>query len=332
MEPARWSWRGKALRVAGLFGLLGLLTTYVQPGPAAAPLGPGQVALAAMPIPFDARAPNRRREGRLLFLGGWHLGAADPRFGGISAMHVGEQEVLAISDAGSLLRFRRPDRDGADWVAVRPIPRGPGTGARKSDRDTESLVVHGRRAWIGFEGRNQVWRYALPDFLFEAAAAPAAMKGWSTNSGSEAMVRLPDGRFIVFAEGPVRGDGTSAALLFAGDPALAATGATDLRYRPPSGYRITDATVLPDGRLLLLNRRFTLWDGVSAKLVLAPPLKQGAPIAGEEIATLRPPLAVDNMEAVSARREEGQIVLWLASDDNFSPLQRTLLLKFALVP
>jgi hypothetical protein len=36
------------------------------------------------------------------------------------------------------------------------------------------------------------------------------------------------------------------------------------------------------------------------------------------------------MEALSVTRELGRTIVWIASDDNFSPLQRTLLLKFAL--
>jgi hypothetical protein len=36
------------------------------------------------------------------------------------------------------------------------------------------------------------------------------------------------------------------------------------------------------------------------------------------------------MEALSVDSENGRTILWIASDDNFNPLQRTLLLKFAL--
>ena len=50
-----------------------------------------------------------------------------------------------------------------------------------------------------------------------------------------------------------------------------------------------------------------------------------------EIARLQPPLTIDNMEGVSVTVENGRTIVWLASDDNFFPLQRTLLLKFALM-
>ena len=41
---------------------------------------------------------------------------------------------------------------------------------------------------------------------------------------------------------------------------------------------------------------------------------------------------IDNMEGIAVHRSvSGETILTLVSDDNFSPLQRTLLLQFALV-
>jgi hypothetical protein len=41
---------------------------------------------------------------------------------------------------------------------------------------------------------------------------------------------------------------------------------------------------------------------------------------------------VDNMEGLSVNRDaKGEIILTLVSDDNFSALQRTILLQFRLV-
>jgi hypothetical protein len=157
------------------------------------------------------------------------------------------------------------------------------------------------------------------------------MREWRSNRGSEAMLRLPGGRFLIFCEG---GGGTSPLLLFDGDPAVRGTRAIEMRYRPPEGYRITDAALLPNGAILLLNRRLALLEGFSAKLTMAssPLLKPGAILSGGEVAIFRRPLNVDNMEALSVAREGGRTIVWIASDDNFNPLQRTLLLKFALRP
>ena len=127
--------------------------------------------------------------------------------------------------------------------------------------------------------------------------------------------------------------GTSDALLFVGDPAVAGTKVVRLRYRPPPGYRITDAAVLPGGALLFLNRRWSYLNGFSTSLTLLaePRLDEGSVLAGEEIARIGTPLISDNFEALSVTREGDKTILWIASDDNLLALQRTLLLKFALV-
>jgi hypothetical protein len=209
------------------------------------------------------------------------------------------------------------------------IGEGPGPPGDKANRDVESLVVHGGEAWLGYEQFNAVWRYDARGFARRASAAPPAMKEWSDNAGPEAMVRLPDGRFLVFAEGE---GGDSEAVLFGGDPAAAGTPALRLRYRPPAGYRVTDAALLPDGRLALLNRRVSLFAGFTAKLVLAtlPRLAEGALIRGDEAAAFEGPATRDNLEALSVTVEGGRTILWIASDDNYNPFQRTLLMKFAL--
>lgn len=55
-------------------------------------------------------------------------------------------------------------------------------------------------------------------------------------------------------------------------------------------------------------------------------------VASTEVARLRPPLNVDNMEALAIRKEGERRYLYIASDNNFNALQRTLLLKFELLP
>jgi hypothetical protein len=65
-------------------------------------------------------------------------------------------------------------------------------------------------------------------------------------------------------------------------------------------------------------------------LVDKPRLDAGAILNGREIAHLEAPITTDNMEGLSVTRENGRIVVWIASDDNYMGIQRTLLLKFAL--
>ncbi|HEX9947625.1 MAG TPA: esterase-like activity of phytase family protein [Allosphingosinicella sp.] len=283
------------------------------------------------PLPLAEADPRMKRLGRLAFVGAWAVTSNDPRVGGISALHVEAGEALAFSDAGwriwlPLPPSRAPARVRAQIAMTQ---KGPGPPGDKVNRDIESVVVEGLRAWIGFEYANAVWRYDRPGFEARSASAPRAMARWNANHGAEAMVRLADGRFLIFAEGE---GGDSEALLFDGDPAVPGTPALRLRYRPPEGYRITDAALLPDGRLLLLNRRISLFSGFTAKLTFAvlPRLVAGALITGEEAAAFEGAVTRDNFEGLSVTREGGRTILWLVSDDNYNPLQRTLLMKFAL--
>jgi hypothetical protein len=215
-------------------------------------------------------------------------------------------------------------------VRFDPLAAGPGPRTVKWNRDTESLLIRDNDLWAGFEHHNMIWRYRRDTLAPAAAARPPAMRRWRGNRGPEAMVRLADGRFLVFAEGADDGSPASAAVLFAGDAAIAGTPSTTLTYRRPAGFRATDAALLPDGAILILNRRFRLLEGWSARLVIARIGHDGT-VAGPEVAALQPPLTVDNMEALAVTSEGGRTIVWLASDDNFNPLQRTLLLKFALV-
>lgn len=312
-----------------LLALFLALATIVKPSLPPTRDEPAQSLVTATPVPLDPDDPGRRRVGGLIFLRGWILESNEPRFGGISAMHVENGQIVALSDVGVLLRFGSPRRPGAHPLDIRPLGRRAEAG--KLSRDSEALVVRGAHAWIAFERRNRVARLDR-NWSEEAAERPAPMRSWGSNSGPEAMVRLTDGRFLVFAEGRSRGDPLSAVLLFDGDPAEAETAVAELRYRRPSGYRVTDAALLPDGRLLVLNRRTSWLGGFAAKLVIADvrSLRAGAIVEGREIAELRAPLAVDNMEALSVTREDGRTIVRIASDDNFMAIQRTLLLEFAL--
>ncbi|SMF61816.1 esterase-like activity of phytase family protein [Allosphingosinicella indica] len=312
------------MRIAVILAILILLGTFAPPD---LPQRERQYAgtIAFEPVPLDRTDPARRTVGKLRYLGGWSVRSDDPRFGGLSALDVAADGIIAASDAGWLIRMPLPGQSGR--VAIQALAKG-----RKQDRDAESMVVHDGQAWIGLERANAVWRYSLTDGRREAAAEPAKMRGWRGNSGAEAMLRLADGRFLIFSEGSDDA-ANSAALLFDGDPAEPDIAAIAFRYRPPAGYRITDAALLPDGRMIALNRRFRMSEGVSVRVTLSDlsGIAAAKTLTGTEIAAFAAPLTVDNFEGISVTRERGGAVVWIVSDDNYNPLlQRTLLMKFAL--
>lgn len=289
------------------------------------------VKVVATAIPLDPADPGRRSLGRLRYLGGWHLTSRQQNFGGYSSLYVEEDRFVALSDGGDLLRFRIDAAGNVSDSHFNELPAFPAYTGNRSDRDAESMTFGpGGDIWVGFEGHNAILRYAKDFTQLHSLAWPPAMRDWSANSGPEAIVRLTGGRFVVFAEGKLVARGTRAALMFPGDPTMLRNKPFAFGYRPPKGYVATDAAELPDGRIMVLNRRFGVFEGFSMALAIVDTkaIKPGANVPGQLVAELKPPLNIDNMEGLSITREGGRTILWMISDDNQVPIERTLLLKF----
>ena len=75
--------------------------------------------------------------GPLRLAGAWELTAADPRFGGVSALAIDARRFLAVSDLGAVIRFDPPFVDAARTHCWRTFARAPGNLARNRHRDAE---------------------------------------------------------------------------------------------------------------------------------------------------------------------------------------------------
>lgn len=294
---------------------------------AGATMGSEQVAL-------DSSDLSRTTVGALTYLGGIRMWGSQSPFGGFSSMTVAGDQFTLLSDGGHIVRFRM----GADWqpreLWFGALTAGPGTGWYKAERDSESMTRDpaSGRIWVGFEQDNSIWRFDARGGV-EANAIPAQMRDWASNGGPEAMARLNSGAFVVISEA-TRGPGRKgrAALRYPGDPTAPGAKAVSFAYVPPENYDPTDLAELPDGRLLVLNRRVTLADLFTAKLVILDPrgIREGAVLAGREIASFDRPLLRDNFEALAVTREGDSTIVWIASDDNRMWFEQSLLLKFRL--
>ena len=69
----------------------------------------------------------------------------------------------------------------------------------------------------------------------------------------------------------------------------------------------------------------------SVGIVPLSAFRPGAVVEPGIAATLGRPFPIDNMEALAVEQDGTRTLLWIASDDNYSGLQRTLLLQFALI-
>jgi hypothetical protein len=280
-------------------------------------------ALAVAPLAVAAS----RGDGEVTLAGAWELASDDARFGGYSALVVrAGGRLRAYSDSGTWLDFTMPDRPGGPGP-VFGIGRLPG-GKYVNDIEAAAYDPASGTTWLALEFTNSIRR--VDSEIVEVA--PAAMAGFRDNGGSEAMARLPDGRFVVLAESaaplsPMRRTG----LLFATDP-VRDPRATVFAFDPPAGYDPTDAATLPDGRVLILLRglKLTGYPLFESMLVVADPadIESGRPWPWREVAHLSNLAPRENYEGLAIVPGEQGLELWLIADANDSVvLQRTLLLK-----
>ena len=320
-------------------------------------------AMAALPLsatalPLDRDDPAATGIGALRFMGAVHLRSANPLFGGLSALRwrgdAAGGWLLSVSDTGNWVMFRPVERDGrlvgVTAGRIAPVLMADGRPAPdKETGDAEALewpADGDDTAGIFFEQdhRLQVYPGIDPDVPASFARPPAHVyryKGtahWPANGGGEAFARLDGTAELVFAETATGSDGAHDVLL------LSDRGNVRLGYRPPDGFSPTDAVLLDADRLLVLNRRFTATGGIGAALVLvdlaplnaaraAGGVPSGLELRWRELAHWQPPLTLDNMEGLALRREGARVFVYIVSDDNLNPLQRTILMKFeAIVP
>jgi len=334
MAPPRIAAIASPVRLLlSVLAILLLVPGYATVPPVARLAATGRLTVRA--VPLESQDPGRHRVGRLTYLGGVALSSGDPAFGGFSSMHVDGDRFTLLSDGGNFIAFRMDDRWRIADLHFGSLPGGPGTGWEKADRDSESMAVDPRtgRIWVGFENYNSIWRYA-PDFArVETHAKPADMARWPLAGGPESMIRLRDGHFLVFGEmARWPGHHAHAVRWFDRDPTIDSTAGFRFDYAAPKGYDPSDATEMANGDLLVLNRRFSLPYDFTAIVTIVPRagIAPGKTVQGIPIATFAAPLIHDNFEAIAVTRQGNDTIVWLASDDNQSVLERSLLLKFRL--
>ncbi|MBM6581811.1 esterase-like activity of phytase family protein [Microvirga sp. BT689] len=320
-------------------------------GAAAATLACTGVALAQRPQAFrgataiDVEAqpisrlsttdPDRTRFGTLQFRSGIDLRSRVSAFGGFSGLwrSGNGQEIIALADNAQLLKARIETSDGRlsglSGPVLSPLILSSGVPMRRSRYyDTESFALAGNAAFVGVERNHAVIRFertATGSIVRGVPiAVPQELKDLPSNGGLEAIAIAPQrsplsGALIGLAEG---GRGFI----------LTGSRQGTFQMAPSGGYDATDLAFLPDGDALVLERRFSLFGGFGCRLrrVEASALRPGASVNGDVLYESEASHQVDNMEGLAVHREGSDTVLSLISDNNFSSLQRTLLLEFAL--
>jgi hypothetical protein len=306
---------------------------------------PVSIEVNARPIPsFDTRDRSRVRFGSLEYRSGLILTSGFRGFGGLSGLRLDRkgERFIAISDKGSWFTgrivYNGREMVGIDDVEASPI-LGP-DGKPITSRgwfDTESIALDGSLVYVGLERVNQVLRFDFAKGFTRAAGEvvplPAAARKLPYNKGLEALVMVPKGfalagTLIAISERGLDAGGNIIGFLVGGKTP------GQFAVRRSENFDISDAVLLPSGDLLLLERKFSLLGGVGIRIrrVALASITPGAVIDGPAIFNADLGDEIDNMEGIDAHvTEAGDTVLTLISDDNFSMIQRNLLLQFTLV-
>ncbi len=304
-----------------------------------------EIRIKARPVAMHEDDLGRERNGRLQYLGGVSLTSGDPRFGGFSglALSADGSRLIAVSDRGDLLRATvvRNRRGGIRTLEDAQLSRLPGDDGKplaqdRGRRDAEAVTIAGAEYCISFERRHRILCYPLNPTTAggrpRRIVLPASLRKWPWNGGIEALEALGDGRLLALSEEYRSAAGNSIGWILDG------TSAARLELKATGRLSPVDLARLPGGDLLLAERYFSYLGGLIFRLsrIDGRTVRPGAVLVGRELALVRPPWTVDNFEglAIWSRPERAgkpALIVHLISDDNFSVLQRTLLMTFRLL-
>ncbi|UUP17172.1 esterase-like activity of phytase family protein [Nitratireductor thuwali] len=332
----------RALRLSGWLAFALLLAL----SPIRAQQGAGErLEIAARPISNFRIGSSQTRFGPLEFTGGLEMTASNRSFGALSSVRFLDAgtRLIGVADTGfwfsGSLEHDKQGRPAAiaDFTMV-PMRDPDGRTGHKWTTDAEALAVRGSQATVGFE---RVHRVAV--FALEEKAEPGPLLGerdflvppheLRSNRGFETLAFAPEdgplaGALVAVTEHSIDKAGNIFAAVLDGPRKGVFTVVRS------DDFDITDGAFLPDGDLLLLERRFSMAAGVAMRLrrIEAGSIAPGSIADGPVLLEADMAYQIDNMEALDVwQRQDGATMVSLMSDDNHSILQRNLYLEFRLL-
>ncbi|MFZ2102493.1 MAG: esterase-like activity of phytase family protein [Oricola sp.] len=285
---------------------------------------------------------SETRFGDLEFAGGLEMTASSRHFGALSALHVFDDQarILGVADTGFWFAGKI-DRDATG----RPTGLSDFTmwemeeaGAGKWETDAEGMTVSGDTAYVSFERKHRIAEYKMAEgghpVLLREKQPPVPMRELRDNKGFETITVAPEasplaGSLVGVTEKSLDRNGNMMAFVRRPDGK-----SFEFSVRRIGDFDITDGKFLPDGDLVILERRFNIEDGVAMRLRRFPgkDIVKGATVDGKVLLEANLLYQIDNMEGLSVSTDaDGTPRLTIVSDDNHSILQRNLLVEFRLV-
>ena len=303
------------------------------------------IEVNARPIlSFDPNDRGHIRFGSLEYRSGLVLTSRFPGFGGLSGLRLDPkgERFISFSDKGTWFTGKII-YNGREMTGLADVEAAPMLGAdgkpitTRGWFDSESIALDGSFVYIGLERVNQVLRFDFSKGFTrsrgEVVPLPPAASKLPFNKGLEALVFVPKGMplagtLIAISERGLDAKGNLIAFLVGGPSP------GQFSVRRTEKFDVSDAVLLPSGDLLVLERKFSLLSGAGIRIrrIALASVAPGAVVDGPSIFDADLHDEIDNLEGIDAHvTPEGDTVLTMVSDDNFSLIQRTLLLQFTLV-
>lgn len=237
---------------------------------------------------------------------------------------LGDSEFVAVSDAGDLVRGSlRLDADGhlsgLDQLRSHRLTLMNGAPIEdKTEGDAEGLtLLPNGDLLVTFERNHRIWNYGPLEAMRTPQNLPRPMWDFQPNGGMEAIAARDQNLWRVAGEDGGVWDCDTLTCKVVGLPPVEAPKDSD--------YRITGMDRDPQGQgYWVVQRRFV------------PPLDMRARVRrmaedgalGPVLVELKLPGTTDNFEGIAVTMREDRTRVYILSDDNANPLQRTLMLAF----
>ncbi len=320
-----------------LFGASSKLDNPAQPE-----INPIQTTLIAEQESPASTETIELAQQNLKFRGTLLLNSPHPAFGGFSDLLVSNDRktFLAVSDMGFWLKGSlHYTQDGFLKGVSRQAELGQlldtegKTFAVKYDADAEALCRAPDSGYlVALERIHRINHYkSLKNLDLSGKATalplPEQLKNVPLNGGIETLLLLPDNSLFVLTEGNDSAGSLSEAAVLANGEWI------NFKYQHNSNFRPTSAGNLLDGRILILERRYngpgTL--GIRFCTIKRSRIKKDAILSPKVFTEINLPIPRDNYEGMDIIPDlNGNQWIYIISDDNFSPMQRTLLSLFEL--
>lgn len=305
-----------------------------------------EFTVKSRPIAEFRIGSTEQRFGPLEFAGGLEMIGSSQHFGAWSAIDLGDNQsdFAGVLDTGFFISGRIERDNDHRPIGLTAVSLDEMTGAdgaiigQKWKVDAEGLAVSGDHLFVSFERAHRISDYrrnADGSFsLLSEAAPPVPLYELRDNRGFEGIALAPastafPGALVGVSEKSLDKAGNIMAFVRKTDGS-----SFEFSVKRTGDYDVTDIAFLPDGDLVVLERLFSISQGIGMRLrqISASDITKGATVDGAILLDANMLNQIDNMEGLNITTDaDGTPRLTIVSDDNHSLLQRNLLLEFRLV-